>query len=138
MLEISITKNMVGKLSPQLTDLYHDFTEFCISDLEMEGDVSIFLKGKKKINGITTGSFHIQDEIIYARVEDRAPVDVMRTIAHELVHQRQKERGDLYKAMSEGGIPDIGGPIEDEANAVAGQLIKKYVKEKEARYIYEL
>jgi hypothetical protein len=138
MLTIHTLKSLTGTLSPQLSELYYSFSEFCVYELKLEEDVTIFLKGKKKLNGITTGSFNIKEKTIYARVEDRAPVDVMRTIAHELVHQKQGERGDLYKAMNSGGIPDIGGPIEDEANAVAGQLIKQYVKDKEARYIYEL
>jgi len=45
----------------------------------------------------------------------------MRSVAHELVHHQQNERGDL-----EGKISNVGGPIEDEANAVAGELLKKY------------
>jgi hypothetical protein len=53
----------------------------------------------------------------------------MRSIAHEMVHHRQFEQGRL-------GVkpPDIGGEIEDEANAVAGQIIKLYAKEDKTIY----
>ena len=33
----------------------------------------------------------------------------------------QNEKGDL-----EGKVSNVGGPIEDEANSVAGEMIKKY------------
>ena len=45
----------------------------------------------------------------------------MRSVAHELVHHHQNEEGEL-----KGKIQNVGGPIEDEANAVAGELLKKY------------
>ena len=47
----------------------------------------------------------------------------MRSVAHELVHHKQWEQGRLKVKP-----PDIGGEIEDEANALAGQFIKKYAK----------
>lgn len=56
-------------------------------------------------------------------------VDVMRSIAHEMVHHRQFEQGKLSVRP-----PDIGGEIEDEANAVAGQIIKLFAKEDQTIY----
>ena len=47
----------------------------------------------------------------------------MRSIAHELTHHKQWEDGKLKVRP-----PDIGGPIEDEANAKAGQFIKLFAK----------
>lgn len=49
--------------------------------------------------------------------------DIMRTLAHEWVHEHQM---DVLKR--EKG-PDIGGKNEDEANAFAGRLIKMFEKE---------
>ena len=57
----------------------------------------------------------------------------MRSIAHELTHLKQDERGELV-----GEIQDAGGAIEDEANAKAGEIIKLYAKsDPERRRIYE-
>jgi hypothetical protein len=53
----------------------------------------------------------------------------MRSIAHELVHHKQYEQGRLKVQP-----PDIGGEIEDEANAKAGQFIKMYSKIDETIY----
>jgi hypothetical protein len=35
-------------------------------------------------------------------------------------------------------VPDIGGVIEDTANAIAGRLVKMYVKENDCKDIYSL
>lgn len=72
-----------------------------------------------------------ENKIIKVCAMNRALVDVCRSIAHEMVHHKQFEDGRL-----EVKPPDIGGEIEDEANAKAGQLIKMYSKEDPT--IYEL
>jgi len=65
-----------------------------------------------------------ENKIIKVCAMNRASVDVCRSIAHEMVHHKQFEDGRL-----EVKPPDIGGEIEDEANAKAGQFIKMYSKE---------
>jgi hypothetical protein len=134
-IKIKAIKSIAESVSEDRKELLFNFVEYCAKELRLKGDVSILLKGKAKLNGITTGAYNLIDKSICSRYEERAMVDVIRTIAHEMVHQSQDERGDLNGKTN---IPDIGGPIEDEANAVAGQLIKKFVKEHDARFIYEL
>ena len=65
-----------------------------------------------------------ENKIIKVCSKGRALVDVMRSIAHEMVHHKQFEQGRLDGPQP----PDIGGEIEDEANAKAGQYIKMYAK----------
>ena len=65
-----------------------------------------------------------ENKIIKVCAKNRALVDVCRSIAHEMVHHKQFEQGRLKTQP-----PDIGGEIEDEANAKAGQFIKMYAKE---------
>jgi hypothetical protein len=48
--------------------------------------------------------------------------DICRTLAHEWVHEYQMTI--LNREMG----PDIGGQNEDEANAEAGKVIKKFEK----------
>jgi hypothetical protein len=59
------------------------------------------------------------DMKVYTR--GRGMADVLRSIAHEMVHHLQNQRQQLNV-----NHPDVGGKIEDEANAVAGQLVKKF------------
>ena len=65
-----------------------------------------------------------ENKIIKVCAKNRALVDVCRSIAHEMVHHKQYEQERLKVQP-----PDIGGEIEDEANAKAGQYIKMYSKE---------
>jgi hypothetical protein len=118
----------------EISEVMYSFTEFCAQELPIEGEILIKLLPKVTEGTITTGGYNIVTNEISTRYEGRALADVLRTIAHELVHYAQKERGEF---ADDKPVPDIGGRIEDEANAVAGQLVKKYVKAKEARFIYE-
>ena len=65
--------------------------------------------------------------------KNRALADIMRSIAHEMTHMMQDQTGLLR-----GKIRDAGGFHEDQANARAGELIKRFVKGREDRKaIYE-
>jgi Zn-dependent peptidase ImmA (M78 family) len=55
--------------------------------------------------------------------KDRAIIDVCRSIAHELVHHKQNLEGRITNSESDGAD---GSPIENEANAVAGVIIRKW------------
>jgi hypothetical protein len=134
-IEILAHKKIEELFTPAISDALYSFTEFCVTDLKIEGEVLIKLLPKKTDNAITTGGFNLMTNEITTRFEGRAVADVARTIAHELVHFQQKERGEFNDGKD---VPDIGGYIEDEANAIAGQLVKKFVKAKQAKYIYEL
>ena len=105
-----------------------DFVEFVRKELGIENEVDVILQNNK--DGIkTTAVYKYQDEgdedfeqsHIKVFALGRALVDVLRSIAHELVHHKQNEDGEL-----KGKHSNVGGPIEDEANAVAGEMIKKY------------
>ena len=105
-----------------------DFVEFVRKELDIENEVDVILQNNK--DGIkTTAVYKYQDEgdedfeqsHIKVFALGRALVDVLRSIAHELVHHKQNEDGEL-----KGKISNVGGHIEDEANALAGEMIKKY------------
>lgn len=51
----------------------------------------------------------------------RGLADVLRSIAHEMTHHLQNQRQQLNVDH-----PDVGGKVENDANAVAGQLVKKF------------
>ena len=53
---------------------------------------------------------------IRVRITNRHPLDVMRTVAHELYHYKQKLAGSK----------DTEQKKEDEANAVAGRIMRKF------------
>ena len=52
---------------------------------------------------------------------NRNLADVLRTLAHELVHCMQRTKGLLKKDSS-----DTGSDVENEANALAGVLLREF------------
>ena len=82
---------------------------------------------------VTTASYGGGDKVrIYAK--DRATVDIMRSIAHELVHMKQHIEGRLESQDHEKNN-EAGSPIEDEANATAGEIMRKFGEEYPEIYI---
>lgn len=71
----------------------------------------------------TFGRFLNQDEAIELAINNRHPIDVLRTLAHELVHYRQHINGQLDKNS---GI--TGSPEENEANQEAGIILRMFNK----------
>jgi hypothetical protein len=76
---------------------------------------------------VTTASYGDGDKVrIYAK--DRATVDIMRSIAHELTHMKQHIEGRLEQDHHDKNN-EAGSPIEDEANATAGEIMRKFGEE---------
>lgn len=99
-----------------------DFIKFVKKELNIKDLPLIILKNNR--NGIKTTANYIYtkpNKSINIYIKNRALVDIMRSVAHEMVHHKQFEDGRLKVKPD-----DIGGEIEDESNAIAGQLIKKY------------
>lgn len=62
-------------------------------------------------------------DIIRVVALNRNLADVLRTLAHELVHRKQKKEGRLYT-----GAGDDGTDIENEANSEAALIMRKFGK----------
>lgn len=108
----------------------NNFVKFVKKELDIESVPTISIQNHR--NGLkTTASYDYtkENKIIKVCMKNRALVDVMRSVAHELVHHKQFEQGRL-----ETPPPDIGGEIEDEANAKAGQFIKMFSRVDESIY----
>jgi nicotinamide mononucleotide adenylyltransferase len=60
------------------------------------------------------------DELIVVK-GPRLTADILRTLAHELVHRKQSELRPLSKEDGK-----TGSPIENEANAAAGVLLRQF------------
>jgi cytidyltransferase-like protein len=58
---------------------------------------------------------------------NRHPMDIFRSVAHELVHHKQNEDGRLGKDIEKEGA--TGSDIENEANSEAGKIMRWFAKE---------
>lgn len=101
--------------------LIKDFISFLQNEYPLKNDLTIVFIGEKE-KDMTTGSHNQDLRRIRILSKGRLNRDVLRTLAHEWVHDYQR---DILKRKKG---PNIGGKNEDEANAFAGQLIKKFEK----------
>lgn len=71
---------------------------------------------------------------IWVHVGNRVAADVMRTLCHELVHHRQFELGIAHDHMDD----EETLYIEDQANAVAGRMMREYGKSHKEIYEWKI
>lgn len=115
----------MGFLSDDKKEKLNEFVKFVKKELGIKTLPTISVQATR--DGLkTTANYDYRQEQKVVRVygKNRALVDIMRSVAHEMVHHKQFEDGRLEQRP-----PDIGGEIEDEANAKAGQYIKLFAKE---------
>jgi hypothetical protein len=89
------------------------FVKFAAKEMGLTSLPKIHFVGNKE-NKYNAFGHSIGNEI-HIRVTDRHPGDIMRTIAHELLHFKQNCSGKSGKQFR-----------EDEANAVAGRIMRKF------------
>jgi hypothetical protein len=119
---------------PNKVVLIGEFCAFCADNLPIIGNFKIYITSDRISHGITTtAAYEVNNNVCRIYGKNRALVDICRSIAHEMTHMMQDETGLLT-----GHIQDAGGYHEDQANAKAGELIKRFAKSKDGRRaIYE-
>lgn len=90
------------------------FIKFAARELGLTTLPKIHFVGKSENAKNAFG--HSINHDIFIRITDRHPDDTMRTIAHELFHYKQ----NIMK------VRKSEGQKEDEANAIAGRIMRKY------------
>lgn len=98
----------------------HEFIKFLNKNYPITEDVKIIFLSKR-IGRMTTGSRNQRGEI-KVLAKGRMTRDILRTLAHEWIHEYQLNV--LGREMG----PDIGGLNEDEANSIAARLLKIFEK----------
>ncbi len=100
-----------------------DFVNFTKDFLGIDDNVKVELAFEKTPDLRTTAYYNNDDRRVKVYVKDRAKIDVMRSIAHELVHHKQNIDGRFDNAEDPGAD---GSEFENEANAIAGLIIRKW------------
>ena len=119
---IDLSKSLKEDISNK-ADVVDDFIKFAINTLELQQVPTITFTDDEEVakQMRALGSYNPQtDELLVVR-GNRMVADVLRTLAHELVHRKQNELGQL-----EPGSGATGSPTENEANAAAGVLLRLY------------
>jgi len=99
---------------PVNIDHVKKFIAFCAKELKLPRLPSIKLVGSSENRFDAFG--HSQGPNIVCRVTDRHPIDICRTLAHEMIHFKQ----NLLRASTNTNFR------EDQANLMAGRIMKKF------------
>ncbi|CAB4137799.1 Putative amidoligase enzyme [uncultured Caudovirales phage] len=109
--------------APTTEQTVQDFVNFCVDKLNIENNPNIRFKRDpawSKRNR-TFGSYNHDTNELIVSLANRHVMDILRTVAHELTHQRQGEIADMPADAGE-----TGSRWENEANAKAGVLMREY------------
>ena len=104
--------------TPDKKQRIKDFALWAIKLLKIEQAPRIKLVSDSGTSAL--GYFDPETQNIVVTVKDRHQMDIMRTLAHELVHRKQNEIRELDGAT--------GSPDENEANSLAGVLLRWWGK----------
>jgi hypothetical protein len=135
-MSFTLYKSEALELDDNQYNIIKIFINYCIDFLKLTEDFNVYL-----VNGddpdkpdMTLACFDMKTNDVWVRCNGRIVMDICRSIAHELVHLKQK----IYNEIDMSDYTDIGGKIEDEANSVAGIICKSFVKKYNCKWIYNI
>lgn len=112
----------MGILTDKQQKTLIEFVKFVKEELGLKKVPEIRIESNRNhIKTTANYNYTLPEKIIRVYGKGRALVDIMRSVSHELVHHKQWEDGRLEVKPA-----DIGSEEENEANAIAGIMIKKF------------
>lgn len=131
---LELGKDLNG-MTPEKVEVIKTFIMYVKKKLAIKGRVFVSLRAGRDEYIRTTAAYSPDEDKNYIRCNGRALVDILRSIAHEMVHNKQREDGriDMNNPPQ-----NVGGPIEDEANSIAGVLIKDFTHNQGFDRIYDM
>ena len=121
----------VNKLNEQVLSpenrksIVDEFVAYADEKLGLDGAPAVELsydEGKAQEMS-SFGNFQPESNKIFVVAVNRNLADILRTIAHELIHLKQKKEGKLNPNSGETGSSE-----ENEANSLAGVLMREFGK----------
>jgi Zn-dependent peptidase ImmA (M78 family) len=103
----------------QFESILNKFLTFLKREIRFDYNIPIILVDDVDFckNNKTFGLMY-PDKIVISIV-NRHPIDILRTVAHEYIHHKQQSEGKKLNG-------NAGSSSENEANAKAGEIIRKY------------
>lgn len=110
-----------------------NFMEYAKQHLDLKQLPKVELVNNKKIAHENTsfGSYYPSEKTIKVNIAGRHPADILRTLAHEMVHHKQNLEGKLDDIAMAG---ETGSTCENEANSEAGIILRNYGRAKPSIY----
>ena len=122
-----ITQYFNEGISESKENSINHFVEYATKKLKLNETPKITLLSGREYSEAKTslGGYNPMSKEIYVAIEGRLTADILRTLAHEMVHRKQDELGLVKDEIKDGAT---GSPIENQAHAVAGILMRNYGK----------
>jgi hypothetical protein len=136
---------MHGRISPPITEgegvetklnenqisIIKEFIKYAANSLKLQKlpNLTLSYNTNEAKERHTFGYFDPNTSKVWLYVKNRNVADILRTLAHELVHRKQDEEGKIDYNSGE-----TGSEVENEANAMAGVLLRDFGKTHENIY----
>jgi Zn-dependent peptidase ImmA (M78 family) len=104
-------------------EVIKQFIEFLKEKLEFDDmpKITISYDGKEAASMHSFGKYTPENNTLRVVAANRNLADVLRTLAHEIIHHKQNKEGKLNPNSSE-----TGSDMENEANALAGVFMREF------------
>lgn len=99
-----------------------EFSKFAEKFLNIPHNYQLVLCFDRTDENLKTHAYYNPDKnYIKVYAKGRCIADVLRSIGHEMVHHKQN-----LDHLLDQPIQDVGGDIENEANSLTGQMVKRF------------
>lgn len=119
MCNISASFVVEGIKRENFENIIHTFLLFAKKELKIKELPKIHFVDDSKFAKRIAAFGQIKDNRIVIDIENRHIMDILRTVAHELTHYRQHKNGKP-------GGGGAGSPTENQANKLAGTIVRKF------------
>ncbi len=117
------TNILLETFTPQKAPLMNRFVDYACDRLNIDKPkVFVINSPTYSQEHKSFGGYYPQEQEIKVVVHNRNMADILRTLAHELVHHMQNLNGDVLNG-------EDGSNTENEANALAGVIMREFGRE---------
>ena len=117
-------KNSNTLFDSKQSEVVKEFVKFIRKQLPLQKDTVITFLEKRQ-QPMTTG-VRMPNSELFVLTSNRMLIDVLRTLGHEWVHEYQHQKMGLRDDQP---TQDVGGKVENMANALGGVMVKKFEKD---------
>ena len=107
-----------------VVEMFKKFLPLAMEVLEVDSLPKMHFAPELNTGDQPSFGMYVPDENLLAvALSNRHPVDILRTVAHELVHFKQNMNGELTPDSGE-----TGSPHENQAHEIAGVIMRNFNK----------
>lgn len=107
-----------------VVEMFKKFLPLAMGVLEVDSLPKMQFAAELNTGDQPSFGMYVPDENMLAvALANRHPVDILRTVAHELVHYKQHMDGELTPDSGE-----TGSPHENQAHEIAGVIMRNFNK----------